>query len=157
MTTETITDNRPLWFIDNRARVHLEGRDTGGAFDLVESEARGGNMPPLHVHRDTDETFYVLEGRMSFHLPGRTVEAGSGEAFLAPRGIPHAFRVESDHARWLVIGSPAGFADFVREVSDEAEGDGLPPLDREPDVARIAEAGSRHGIELLGPPGTLPG
>jgi hypothetical protein len=44
----------------------------------------------------------------------------------------------------------------VREVADEPEDDGLPPLGREHDPARISEAAARHGIELLGPPGAMP-
>jgi quercetin dioxygenase-like cupin family protein len=150
----TLTEPGTLWFIDDLARVHLGGEGTGGAFDLVEIEGRRGDMPPLHVHHDVDETFYLLAGRASFHLPGRTVELAAGDVFFAPRGIPHVYRVESERARWLVVGSPAGFADFVREASDEPAGDGFP--NREPDVPRIAEAAARHGIELLGPPGTLP-
>ena len=92
-------------------------------------------MPPLHVHHDGDETFYVLEGELSLHQPDGSVTLGPGDVFFA---------------------SPAGFADFVREVSDEPEGDGLPPLGREHDPARIGEAAARHGIELLGPPGAMP-
>jgi quercetin dioxygenase-like cupin family protein len=148
------TGPRTLWFIDNLAAVRIDGDTSEGAFDLVEVEARGGDMPPLHVHAETDETFTVLEGRLSFHLPDRSIELGPGEAFLAPRGIPHVYRVESERARWLVVGTPAGFADFVREASDEPDGDGFP--DREPDLARVAAAAARHGIELLGPPGTMP-
>jgi len=56
----------------------------------------------------------------------------------------------------LAVGTPAGFADFVRDVSDEPEGDGFPPLGREHDPARLAEVAARHGIELLGPPGVMP-
>ena len=153
--TTTLTGPRPLWFVDNLARVLVDGEASGGAFDLVEIDARRGDMPPLHLHRETDETFVLLEGRASLHLPGRSVELAAGEAFVAPRGVPHVYRVESEHARWLVIGSPAGFADFVREASDEPAHPGFP--DREPDLARVAEAAERYGIELLGPPGTMPG
>jgi quercetin dioxygenase-like cupin family protein len=156
MTTEMLTDRRPLWFIANRARIHLEGADTGGVFDLVEVEGRAGDMPPLHVHHVADETFIVVEGRISLWLPGRSVELGAGESFFAPRGIPHVYRVESERARWLALGNPPGFVAFVREVGDPAEDDGFPPDDHEPDVARIAEAGARYGIELLGPPGAMP-
>jgi len=152
----TATANRPLWFIDNLARLLADGETTGGALDLVEVEARGGDMPPLHVHHDADETFYVLEGEVSLHLPGRSVTIGAGESFFAPRGVPHVYRVESERARMLAVGTPAGFADFVREVSDEAEGNGFPPLGREHDPARLAEAAARHRIDLLGPPGTMP-
>jgi hypothetical protein len=56
----------------------------------------------------------------------------------------------------LVFGTPAGFADFVRDVSDEPQSDGLPPLGRAHDPARIGEAAARPGIELLGPPGAMP-
>jgi quercetin dioxygenase-like cupin family protein len=150
----TLTRPRTLWFIDDIARVHVDGNLARGAFDLVEIEGREGDMPPLHIHHETDEVFYVLDGRLSLHLPGQSVGLGPGEAFLAPRGIPHVYRVESPTARWLGIGAPAGFADFVRAASDEPAGDGFP--DREPDVARVAEAAARHGIELLGPPGTMP-
>jgi mannose-6-phosphate isomerase-like protein (cupin superfamily) len=150
----TMTEPGTLWFIDNLAWIRVEGAETGGAFDLVEVQGRRGDMPPLHAHHETDEAFIVLEGRISLHQPGRSVELGPGETFLAAHGIPHVYRVESGQARWLAIGAPGGFADFVREASDEPAGDGYP--DREPDVAKIAEAAVRHGIELLGPPGAMP-
>jgi quercetin dioxygenase-like cupin family protein len=156
MSTEAQTDTRPRWFIANRACIHLEGADTGGAFDLVEVEGRRGDMPPLHVHHDHDETFLVLEGRISLHLPGWTVELGPGESCFAPRGVPHVYRVESEAARWFGIGNPPGFADFVREASDLAEDDGFPPAGYVPDLERIGAAGARQGIELLGPPGKMP-
>jgi quercetin dioxygenase-like cupin family protein len=156
VSIETQTDRRPRWFIANRARIHLEGADTGGAFDLVEVEGREGDMPPLHVHHDHDETFVVLEGRVSLHLPGRAVELGAGESFFAPRGVPHVYRVETETARWLGIGNPPGFADFVREASDLAEIDGFPPSEHAPDIERVGAAAARQGIELLGPPGTMP-
>jgi mannose-6-phosphate isomerase-like protein (cupin superfamily) len=140
-----------LWFIANKAQVHLECE----AFDLVEIEGRRGDMPPLHVHHDADETFLVLEGQVSLHLPDRSVVLGPGESCFAPRGVPHVYRVESDTARWFGIGNPPGFADFVREASDPAEDDGFPP-ERAPDIERIGAAAARQGIELLGAPGTMP-
>jgi quercetin dioxygenase-like cupin family protein len=145
-----------LWFIDNCARVHVDGEATGGAFDLVEVEGRRGDMPPLHVHHGADETFYVVAGTVSLHLPGQSVELAPGDSFLAPRGVPHVYRVESETARWLAVTTPGGFADFVREVSDEAEGEGFPPPGREHDPARLGEAAAKVGIELLGPPGAMP-
>jgi mannose-6-phosphate isomerase-like protein (cupin superfamily) len=156
MATQTTTAAEPRWFIANKARIHLEAADTGGVFDLVEAEGRAGDMPPLHVHRDADETFVVVEGQLSIHLPDGAVVLGPGGSCFAPRGVPHAYRVESGTARWFAIGSPPGFADFVRAASDPAESDGFPPVDREPDIERIGAAAAAQGIELLGPPGTLP-
>ena len=156
MSTLMATDRRPLWFIANKARIHLEGTDTGGVFDLVEVDGRRGDMPPLHVHHDADETFIVIDGRISIHLPDRCVILRPGESCFAPRGVPHVYRVESEQARWFGVGNPPGFADFVREASDPAEDDGFPPSGREPDIDRIGSAAAAHGIELLGPPGMTP-
>jgi len=113
-------------------------------------------MPPLHVHRREEEAFYVLEGELSLHLPGRSLTLGAGEALLPPKDVPHTYRVESETARWLAIVTPAGFDDFVREVGEPAPEETLPPKGREHDPARLAGIAARHGIELLGPPGTMP-
>ena len=145
------------WFIDNLARIHVDGESSGGELALVELVGREGDMPPLHVHRVEDETFYVLEGRMSLHVGGREpIGLVAGQSALAPRGVPHAYRVESETARWLVATTPAGFDSFVREVGEPAPVDELPPPGRPHDLAALEAASARHGIELLGPPGTLP-
>jgi quercetin dioxygenase-like cupin family protein len=152
----TIAQSEAIWFIDNLARVRVSGADSGGAMAAVEIEGRRGDMPPLHVHRREDETFYVLEGRLSLHMPGNSIELGPGEACFAPRGIPHVYRVESETARWLAVATPAGFDEFVREAGEPAAEDALPPEGRVHDPGALAEIAARHGIELLGPPGMLP-
>jgi mannose-6-phosphate isomerase-like protein (cupin superfamily) len=136
-----------LTFIDVPARILARGDETGGSFDLVEMLAvPPGHMPPLHVHHAQDEGFYVLEGEVTFHMPGTEVTLGAGDWFLAPRGIPHTYRVGDQQARWLTTSSPAGFERFVADVA------ALEELD----PAVLARVGAEHGIEILGPPGTLP-
>lgn len=146
-----------LWFLDNLMRVHVDGDETSGSLGLVEATARGGDMPPLHVHHDDNEIFYVLDGRMTVFVQGREpVELTAGESAFAPKGIPHVYRVESDRARWLAVVGPSGFDRFVREIGEPAETDDLPPEGRTHDLERVVAAAARQGIEILGPPGTLP-
>ena len=146
-----------LWFLDTLVRVHVDGDGSSGTLGLVESTARGGDMPPLHVHHNEDEAFYVLDGRMTLFVADREpIELEAGQSVLAPKGVPHVYRVESDRARWLVAVGPSGFDAFVREIAEPAEVDDLPPAGRVHDVERVTVAASRHGIEILGPPGTLP-
>jgi mannose-6-phosphate isomerase-like protein (cupin superfamily) len=147
---------QPLWFIDTLAYVHLGGDETSGRYAVLESTAGFGNMAPLHIHEREDEVFYVLEGRLTLYLPGKRVVLNAGDSLRAPEGVPHTYRVESETARWLVVCQPAGFDAFVREVSDPAPADQLPPDDLQHDLTAIGAAAARHGIELLGPPGTLP-
>lgn len=150
-------EGRALWFIHNLAVVRVDGDESGGRLGVVELRGAPGDMPPLHVHRDDDETFVVLEGRMRFWAPGRETELGPGGSILLPRALPHTYRVVSGTpATWLVIGAPAGFERFVAEVGEPAPRRALPPADRPVDAVALAESAARYGIEILGPPGALP-
>lgn len=156
MSTDLQMSSSPLWFTDNLAYVHVDGEESGGAFSLCELLAARGSMPPLHVHHRDDETFYVLEGELRLFLGNRQILVPAGKAALAPREVPHTYRVESDSARFLVINSPAGFEQFLRDAGEPAPGAELPPADRPFDPAELARAAAEHGIEILGPPGMLP-
>jgi len=134
-------------FLGSPARILVDGETARGAYCLVEASSQRGDMPPLHVHHADDETFYVLAGRLTIFVGDRTIDLPAGGCAFAPRGIAHTYRVESESARWLVAASPAGFDAFVREVGEAGSGAG---------PAELAEIAMRHGIELLGPPGTLP-
>ena len=113
-------------------------------------------MPPLHVHHRDDEAFYVLDGELSLFVAGEQFVLATGQAALAPRGVPHSYRVESEEAHWLVITTPAGFESFVREVAEPAPAEELPRAGRPHDPAVLAQAAAKVGIEILGPPGALP-
>jgi mannose-6-phosphate isomerase-like protein (cupin superfamily) len=142
-----------VWFTTTRARI-LICEDT---HSLIEEEAQEGDMPPLHVHHDHDEVFYVLSGQLSIHLTGSRIDLGAGQAAFAPREIPHTYRVESeDGARWLVATTSGRFAAFVAEVAVPADGDGYAPAEVLPGPADLAAASARAGIEVLGPRGALP-
>ena len=136
-----------LDFLGSPARILVDGATAGGAYCLVETSASRGDMPPLHVHHADDEAFYILEGRMTLFVGELTIDVPAGSCAFAPRDVPHTYRVESDCARWLVTGSPAGFDAFVRDVA--AAGSDVTPTE-------LATISRRRGIELLGPPGMLP-
>ena len=149
---DTITPTYPtaaaeLVFLGARCRILADAADSGGRYGLVDMiEVPAGDMPPLHVHHAHDEGFLVLEGRVSLFLPGREIALSPGEFVLAPRGVPHAYQVGDAPARFLVLSSPAGFQQFVRDVA------GLD--DVTPEV--LAATAAMRDIEILGPPGTLP-
>jgi mannose-6-phosphate isomerase-like protein (cupin superfamily) len=147
---------QPFWFIDHLVHVHIDGDASNGTLALAEERGRRGDMPPLHVHHRDDEAFYVIAGELSLFVAGEHLVLATGQAALAPRKVPHSYRVESEEARWLVITTPAGFESFVREVAEPAPGEELPPAGRPHDPAVLAQAAAKVGIEILGPPGVLP-
>jgi len=136
-----------LKFFGARARIVARGEDTDGRLGMVDMlDVPAGDMPPLHVHRDTDEGFHVLEGDLTLYMPGAERRLRAGDYFLAPRGVPHAYRVGDEGCRVVVTSLPAGFERFVVAVSEMGE----------PDPARLTELAAEHDIDILGPPGTLP-
>jgi len=42
-----------------------------------------------HNHKDTDETFIVMEGEMSIKFRNSEVKLSKGEMFVVPKGIEH--------------------------------------------------------------------
>ena len=60
----------------NPPQVLLRSEDSGGHVAVV--ELSGGGRPPLHRH-DFDETFYVLEGELTFQLGDARVTRRAGE------------------------------------------------------------------------------
>lgn len=48
-------------------------------------------IAPPHLHRNDDESWYVLEGRLRIRIGGDEVEAHEGSAVFVPRGTPHTY------------------------------------------------------------------
>lgn len=144
----------PLWFLDTLVTPQVPSSAGGDGVSVLESRARRGDSPPMHVHRE-DEIWHVLEGRMTFVIDGREHVAERGDTVLGPRGLPHSYRVDSDEARWLVITARGDFERFVRAFSRPAESGSLPAPSGPPSpeaAAALAAACREHGIELVGPP-----
>ena len=127
-----------------RARILLRGEDTGGTLGLTDMvDVPAGDMPPLHVHHSHDEWFYVLDGSVTFYMPGREIPLEAGDSLFAPRGVPHTYRVGEQPARWIAGSTPGGFEQFVVEVAALGE----------LDPTSLTAVAAEHGIEILGPPG----
>lgn len=147
MSLQATIPTDELEFLGSRVRILAGGDGAEGAPGIVDMiEVPAGHMPPLHVHHSEDEGFYILAGEATLYLPAEQVTLRPGDYFLAPRGVPHAYRVGDAPARWLVISSPAGFERFVAEVAATCI----------EDPSALAEAAARYDIEILGPPGMLP-
>jgi quercetin dioxygenase-like cupin family protein len=146
-------DSEARWFLGQLIFVRVTGAQTGGALAVTEMTMRRGPAAPLHVQPLDDETFYVLEGALTFHADGRELAAPAGTTVVVPRGTPHAFRVDSEQARVLVMNTPAGHEGFFLAMSEPAADRVLPPApEGPPDMARMGRAAADAGFESLGPP-----
>ena len=92
-----------LWFFGMLVTMKATAEQTGGEFILVEELAPRGTATPLHVHPEDDESFYILEGELTFYLEdGEPLPASAGSFVHIPKGyVPHAYQVDSETARFL--------------------------------------------------------
>lgn len=144
--------SEPFWFLDTLMIPQVTGEQSDGAFCLAEQYMPAGHVTPLHVQPYEDETFHVLDGRLTVHVDGREVTAGAGETVLVRRGTPHALRADSE-TRCLVLDVPAGHDRFFTAVGRPASEHRLPdPLDGPPDMEAMAAAARDARFDILGPP-----
>jgi mannose-6-phosphate isomerase-like protein (cupin superfamily) len=117
--------------------------DTAGAFSLLEATEPPGFGPPMHIHHDAAEAFYVLDGEYLIFLDDRQFTCPTGSFIYIPAGLRHGFRVGNVPSRKLNLYSPAAMVGYF---------DGLKSLLEAPapDAERLAEMASRYGMEVVG-------
>jgi quercetin dioxygenase-like cupin family protein len=139
-----------FWWQGSLMRIKARAEDTGGALGLVDGSLYKGFGPPLHVHSREDEGLYVLEGQIRFRQGEDEFVAGPDTWVWGPRGVPHAFRVESETARVLVVVSPGGFEHMFEEGGAPAGESAEPPIQEYDPDAAIAMS-RKFGFEVVGP------
>ena len=132
-------------------QVRLVHGQPDGAYSVVEwvSEPYVPGTP-LHIHRVTDEAFFVLEGTFGFQAGQRTFEGAAGAFVFVPKGLEHAYWNEGAiPARMLITISPPGFEGYFEELADglAAAGD-----DAEAAMSVRKALSGKYDIEVVGPP-----
>jgi quercetin dioxygenase-like cupin family protein len=128
------------------------GQSDGRLFQLLVTEGRGA-APPLHLHRDADETFYVLDGQLTFYVDGQQIPAGANDFVFVPRGCVHSYLVRSPQARMLATFGPAGIEGFFTELGIDYGRE--KPMPQPPDPELFGRVANTYSIEIVGPPPTL--
>lgn len=100
--------------------------------------------PPLHIHHDAAEAFYVLEGEYRMFVNDREVVCPAGSFIFIPAGEPHGFRVGNVASRKLNFYSPAAMVGYFDDLSDAISGGNV-------DSGELSEIAARYSMEVLGP------
>ena len=97
-----------------------------------------------HLHRDSDEVAWVLEGEFTFKIGDEVGVGGSGTCAFAPRNIPHAWKNSGSEAgRVLFLYTPAAAGHYLEEMVEHL-GRSLTDDERRDRL-------QRHRWELVGP------
>ncbi|MFD7846432.1 cupin domain-containing protein [Nocardia sp. NPDC059764] len=125
----------------------VTAKDTGGRFDAAEVTALPFvSGPPQHIHDNSDEIFYVLEGTVRVLLGDQLHDAEEGTLVFIPRGTSHTWiNGGAVPARFLTMFIPGGMQGFFESTA---------PLVQQvpPDLDALAAAAAQFDTRLSGPP-----
>ncbi len=126
---------------DNQT-TKLSGHDSDNQLLIIEQNDMPGVGIPLHVHKNEDEIFYILEGEMEVIVGKNKTILKSGDMGFCPRGIAHSWKVVGNqkHKSLLII-TPSQIENLFIELSELKE---FPP-----DFEVVAKISKKYDIEFL--------
>jgi quercetin dioxygenase-like cupin family protein len=140
-------EGRLIDVLDNDITIKISSQDTGGEFTVFEGRTPPQGGPPMHIHHEQDEWWYVLEGEFRFSVDGEEILGQAGDTVFAPRGSRHTFQCISQEAgRVLTTVVPGGLDVFFVEISAAV------PRGTTPDPTKVGPIFAKHGLALVGPP-----
>jgi len=134
MQTETLktTANVPyeqeetLSVSGNTITVKIGGEETSEAYSVFELSVPPGVGAGLHIDKDWDEFWHVMEGTFAFTLDGKQIELSAGGFAHGPKGIPHSFKnVGEETGKLVMLTTPSGLERFFKSI-DNASSNGGP-------------------------------
>lgn len=124
--------------------LKADGQLTAGMFSLLEAAEPAGFGPPMHVHTNAAEAFYVLDGTYHIFIEETAHDCPPGSFVFIPAGVTHGFRVGSTPGRKLNFYAPAAMVGYFDELSEALQtGDA--------DAKALAEIAQRYGMDIIGP------
>lgn len=124
--------------------VKATAEETGGVVSVLEAEEPPDFGPPMHLHHDADEAFYVLDGEYVMFLEDREIPCPAGSFIFIPRGVRHGFKVGAVASRKLNFYFPAAMIGYFDDLSDAIKRG-------EVDESELGEIARRNSMEVLGP------
>ncbi len=129
----------------NNLDIKISGNDTErdlAVFEQTGYTPKGG--PPLHIHPNQDEWFYVLEGEYFFQVGEDNYTMKIGDTIFLPRNVQHAFVQLTEKAKTIVSYQPAGKMEDFFKLTDSWTS---PPTNDE--VVKVFE---EHEMKVVGSP-----
>lgn len=111
-------DERPYFLRAGEGPRHLflgqvcfqivPGSQTRGRVGMTIVEGSAGRTMPLHLHEGTQETIFCLDGRMRVWTDGEQHDLTQGDFVSIPKGVKHAYSLDSSLTRFASMVAPAG-------------------------------------------------
>ena len=123
-----------------RMALRVHSRDVGGALTILEARVPSLSGPPVHLHKDREEIFEVLDGEFRFRCAGEEFDVGPGTTVVVPRRVEHGWvNLGPRNTRMLLTFVPGGIDEFFAEIGRTSP-------------SNWPELAQRHDTWIVGPP-----
>ena len=120
--------------------LKLLADQTGQSIMLFEETVPAGTRSTHHLHHDSDEVVWVLEGEFTFRIGDEVTTGGPGTCAFMPRNVPHAWKNSGTvPGRVVFLYTPARAGQFVEEMIER------------PGEGELKKRLEDSGWEVLGP------
>jgi quercetin dioxygenase-like cupin family protein len=124
--------------------IKVSQKDTNGDLTIFEYIGNEKGGPPLHVHPNQDEIFFIVQGEYLFQVGDVKHNLKPGDTIFLPRAVPHAFAQLTDYGKMFFLFQPSGkMEDFFRTIGN---------LTSPPTPEQGAKIFTDHDMKIVGPP-----
>jgi len=124
--------------------IKVSSKDTDGRLTIFEYTGKVKGGPPLHIHEQQDEIFFIVEGNYTFKVGDAIHYLTKGDTIFLPRKVAHAFAQTSEQGKMYFMFQPSGkMEDFFRKLS---------AIKGEPSPEEGAVLFAAHEMKVVGPP-----
>jgi quercetin dioxygenase-like cupin family protein len=122
--------------------MKLLGYQTGESIMMFEETLPPGTASLYHLHHDSDEVAWVLEGEFTFKIGDKIAQGGPGACAFMPRDVPHAWKnIGKETGRVHFLYTPAAAGGLIEALSQR----------RPATAAEHRQLFERHHWEVVGP------
>ena len=144
-----------LSVVGDSYRIVMSGKETNGAYAVIDMLVPPNGGPGPHAHASFQETFHVLNGEIELKTENGIYTAGEGDFVNIPLGgIVHCFKNKTQKIAhlWCVV-VPAGLEAFFEEIGNPIEFGKFetPPALTKEDAKRLQQIAEKYGQQLFPP------
>jgi quercetin dioxygenase-like cupin family protein len=155
ITTVDENQGESLSVVGDAYRIIISGKQTGGAYAVIDMLVPPGGGPGPHSHADMQELFYVVDGEIEFKTEAGKYIGKKGSLVNIPKGGEvHCFKNKSgEMAHMLCTVIPAGLDEFFEEIGTPVPAGTFlpPPVIDEKEILRLKAIATKYGQKLYPP------
>lgn len=151
-TLRSPAEGRTIAVVGDLYRFLATGDETDGKYAMFEAIVPPGGGPPPHTHSREEESFYILEGEITFTVGDEQIVATAGAFANMPVGSLHSFKNSTDKvARMIISVAPAGLEKMFLEVGVPVKLGDTPPPPTQAQIEKLLAVAPSYGVEIQVP------